>query len=1085
MNVMLVSQCSKRALPETRRILDQFAERRGDRTWQTPITQAGLETLHRLLRATARRNTAVACHWIRGKDHSELIWIVGDAGRFNAQGAVPTNTTERDLLRAGDEDDWRTGEEIRLLASLAALFHDVGKANDFFQKKLKSKKILADPYRHEWVSLRLFQACVGDAENDRVWLQRFAEKPEALSGLVEQNLVCDRSGDKSILAPFHSLPPLAQIVGWLIVSHHRLPTAEFNEGYLGQLPQRIAADWCGCRPAEQKDLDSVWAFSKGQSMASRHWQRHLSRTALQMQARPLLLNADELLGDAYMLHLARLSLMLSDHYYSSLPSHSRYGDAKFKLYANSEQSDGGSRKMKQRLDEHLIGVEVNASRLVRTLPRLEQSLSRIARHRGFRKRVGDKRFRWQDKAFDLATALQRRTEQQGFFGVNMASTGYGKTLANGRIVYGLANPQKGARFNIALGLRTLTLQTGQVYRDRMDLGSEDMAVLVGGGPVRTLYEYHQERAADFGSESGAEFDMPHVHFEGSIEDGPLKRWLSGSAGAQKMLDAPVVICTVDHLIPATESTRGGHQIVPMLRLLTSDLILDEIDDFDTADLPALTRLVHWSGMLGGRVLLSSATLPPAIVEGLFDAYLAGRTLFQRNRGETITEPSVICAWFDEFGCAGSEHGQGSGYREAHYAFVDKRVKRLSEGVTQQPLRRIVRIASMGIVSGQGRKQLADAVAGQLLPIMDDLHQGHSVPDPLSGKQVSFGLVRMAHINELCSVAESLVRADLPEDTRLHLCVYHSQFPLLMRAAIERQLDRLLKRQQPMAVFDDPELRQMIDTHPETQHLFVVLATPVAEVGRDHDYDWAVVEPSSVRSFIQLAGRVRRHRFDDAIDKPNVVLLETNLRHLKSGLGAPAFCNPGFESREFKLTSHSLQDLLTPEQLDMIDSRPRILPREPLQPDRNLADLEHAHLRALMLPLPDNEDSPFPSARLWFETRAHLGAVLQRKQPFRLETLPHSRYSFVPDDDGEYLFMRQEEKGWTVQEKDTLERVALNCSAGIGLWGSGSYREELESLAEAMDMEPADCARVFGCVELPDKNVERGWCFDEAFGFYQI
>ena len=49
MNVLLVSQCSKRALTETRRILDQFAERRGERTWQTPITQAGLDTLRKLL----------------------------------------------------------------------------------------------------------------------------------------------------------------------------------------------------------------------------------------------------------------------------------------------------------------------------------------------------------------------------------------------------------------------------------------------------------------------------------------------------------------------------------------------------------------------------------------------------------------------------------------------------------------------------------------------------------------------------------------------------------------------------------------------------------------------------------------------------------------------------------------------------------------------------------------------------------------------------------------------------------------------------------------------------------------------------
>src|SRR5690625_19551 len=94
MNVLLVSQCSKRALTNTRRIIDQFAERRGDRTWQTAITLEGLNTLRKLLRKTARKNTAVACHWIRGKDHSELMWIVGNASQFNLQGDMPTYTTE-------------------------------------------------------------------------------------------------------------------------------------------------------------------------------------------------------------------------------------------------------------------------------------------------------------------------------------------------------------------------------------------------------------------------------------------------------------------------------------------------------------------------------------------------------------------------------------------------------------------------------------------------------------------------------------------------------------------------------------------------------------------------------------------------------------------------------------------------------------------------------------------------------------------------------------------------------------------------------------------------------------------------------
>src|SRR5216683_70016 len=103
MNILIISQCNKSALIETRRIVDQFAERKGDRTWQTAITEQGLDTLRRLLRKTAKRNTAVACHWIKSGNRTELLWIVGNIRCFNADGIVPTNITSCDILRSKDE----------------------------------------------------------------------------------------------------------------------------------------------------------------------------------------------------------------------------------------------------------------------------------------------------------------------------------------------------------------------------------------------------------------------------------------------------------------------------------------------------------------------------------------------------------------------------------------------------------------------------------------------------------------------------------------------------------------------------------------------------------------------------------------------------------------------------------------------------------------------------------------------------------------------------------------------------------------------------------------------------------------------
>ena len=306
MNVLLISQCDKRALTETRRILDQFGERRGDRTWQTPITQAGLDTLRQLLRKTARKNTAVACHWIRGLNHSELLWTVGDASRFNSQGAVPTNTTKRNILRSEDENDWHTVEDIRLLSAMAALFHDFGKSSVLFQRKLEGNAKVADPYRHEWVSLRLFQAFV-DSDDDASWLTRLAGMRPMTDAQWRKRLYrdgVDAAGDCT--APLGRLPTVARAVGWLIVSHHRLPELPRNESLtdrkIKNLWATIGASWCGAtnpiadaKDAKtfQKNLALCWDFGNwGLPDASEAWRKRGAKVAQRMLARPMILGCD-------------------------------------------------------------------------------------------------------------------------------------------------------------------------------------------------------------------------------------------------------------------------------------------------------------------------------------------------------------------------------------------------------------------------------------------------------------------------------------------------------------------------------------------------------------------------------------------------------------------------------------------------------------------------------------------------------------------------------------------------------------------------------------------------------------------------
>ena len=166
----------------------------------------------------------------------------------------------------------------------------------------------------------------------------------------------------------------------------------------------------------------------------------------------------------------------------------------------------------------------------------------------------------------------------------MASTGCGKTIANARIMYALSDEREGCRFSVALGLRTLTMQTGDAYRALLKLGDDELAVLIGSNAVKLLHQLEKEEKKSTSSANGSEssqdeYERLFVSYEGQIYDGRLKRWLSSSPKLEQLVSAPVLVSTIDHLMPATESQRGGKQIAPMLRLLTSDLVLDEPDDF--------------------------------------------------------------------------------------------------------------------------------------------------------------------------------------------------------------------------------------------------------------------------------------------------------------------------------------------------------------------------------------------------------------------------------------------------------------------------------------------------------------------------
>jgi CRISPR-associated endonuclease/helicase Cas3 len=968
MMVTFVAQCEKKALNKTRRVLDAFANRIGSRTWQTIITHEGLQAVKKLLRKTASKNTAVSCHWSRSRSRNELVWIVGNRNKFNNEGFVPVNTTQQTIMNTQWEDDWHYLPLIKSLAALAGLFHDWGKASELFQEKLnpQSKNTYkGDPLRHEWISSLFLNGYVNGAETDEEWLTRLAGGEISASDL-KNRIIHSHQQLKDKNKPLAGLPKAASILAWLVLSHHRLPLAlnEDHEKFRGDEVQsfnvlfnEVTQKW-GYESKFDDFEDRVslcFSYPKSLPCESQKWLRYAKRSAEKLLTCLNLLEQSILDGSwRLILHHARLSLMLGDHYHSSQDADAKWND-ELGLYANTDRA---TKELKQTLGEHLVGVAKQAARNAHLLPAFEGKHAELQRAFDVKvlRRKSPVKYHWQDKAVAKINIWRAQQDQKlddthfGFFSVNMASTGKGKTFANAKIMRALSVDRESLRYILALGLRTLTLQTGDEYRERIGLNEDELAILIGSRAVLDLHNQKKQEpeAGDayvLGSESEQDLLENELIFNSDIPEKDLATVLPDKKSRQ-FLYAPVLSCTIDHLMGATETKRGGRYILPALRLMSSDLVIDEIDDFDGTDLIAIGRLIHLAGMLGRKVMISSATIPPDLAEGYFNVYQAGWLIFSKMRNRS---PFIGCCWVDEFTTIVQNVNSASSsplaeFKQYHHIFTQKRLDKLDKEI---PKRR-ANICVCDQLENKDEEAIRSHFYSVIQAAILEKHLQHHNVDKKTDKLVSFGVVRVANIKPCVELTRYLLNATMPADVEIRTMAYHSQQLLIMRNEQEKHLDAVLKRHcGEQSSFDQKEIREHLDTISKKHVIFILVATPVEEVGRDHDFDWAVVEPSSYRSFIQLAGRVRRHREAEGSIEPNIALLQYNLNGLIRP-GKPVFCHPGYESRENLLDTHDLMELVDGQKLaERLDAKPRIARGAAHNPRTNLADLEHEVIHQLL------------------------------------------------------------------------------------------------------------------------------------------
>jgi CRISPR-associated endonuclease/helicase Cas3 len=1073
MMVTFVSQCEKNALKKTRRVLDAFANRIGDNTWQTLITEDGLITVKKMLRQTASKSTAVSCHWIRTRARSQFLWVVGNKLKFNGEGVVPVNSTRRNLLNSEIENDWKYLPLIKSLTGLSALFHDWGKASQLFQEKLSPNskhKFKGDPLRHEWISVLLLNALVS-SKKDESWLSDlmkgdFSEKQ--LKKVVKEQK----------LTPLDQLPNAAKLLAWLIVSHHRLPYIKEDwrdekAPDLSSILKRITQEWGYENKQDeqeyQKRVKHCFEFPNGLLTESKEWMRQIKRWASSLMSNlPLLESAMQDGSYRLVLHHARLCLMLGDHFYSSQAAAKNWQDTTG-LFANTDRDTS---ELKQKLDEHLVGVARNALNTAHLLPAFEQEPP-VATDIQVLRKASPSAFKWQDKAVTKINEWKKTQDKKttGFFAVNMASTGCGKTFANAKVMRALSVDGKSLRYILALGLRTLTLQTGDEYRDRIGLSKSQLAVLIGS---RAVAELHNKRLIEkdevteeiLGSESKQALLDEFIDYECEIPEEGLSTVLTCEKDKQ-FLYAPVLACTIDHLMAATETKRGGRYILPSLRLMSSDLVIDEIDDFTGSDLIAIGRLIHLAGMLGRKVMISSATIPPDLARGYFNSYKKGWQIFSNSRDEAKAE--IGCAWIDEFttqvqsfNVKQSESALEQ-YQLSHSHFIDKRVADLNKQVAKRKAEIIAcsllsmdKLLSQSETEESKQKNYFSTVKQAFLT----KHQQHHSIDVKTNINVSFGVVRVANIRPCIDLTKYLLQADYPKDTQVKVMAYHSQQVLLLRHEQEKHLDAVLKRKEkkgePQQAFSDPIIRQHLDLCSQNYSqakniIFILVATPVEEVGRDHDFDWAIIEPSSYRSIVQLAGRVRRHRTDET-DQANIGLMQYNLKAFKGNdkEGEKYFIRPGYEDSFSKdLPFHDLNKLVNVTRLnEKLNAIPRI--KKPTQEDKQLlAFIEHVVTAQDLT----NFTAIGASTLQGYLTETwYLTALPQVLTPFRKSEASINLFLFYNTNDDSCYFTQKDEAGKTLFDINdqvinregilNISRVQLSDKEKQNVWLERNYQQLL-------------------------------------------
>ena len=777
-------------------------------------------------------------------------------------------------------------DATRQLANFSGLFHDVGKMTRHFQNKLNNLAIERDAISHEWISAWMLAHMLNhDALHWDGFLAAWADWEGPQGGV-------DTLASNYAWRPFSGLDSFDTAALMVVATHHRLFSTGDRRNKFGK--EHKQPPDAGVVSPGVNHMDSFSVASDRQI-----WHRPekwLPNKAEATRWQRLLQQGDDLRRSSAMTPLphpvahwhkvgliARAAMVLADQHvsariFSDEADAPTYGKTKKAIRANSAPKN-------QPLTWHLHTVGHTASDYVdlfgaQALPMLAPK-TRRALHGDEAATPISMRFAWQDHA----CAFMRQLAQNGpaaFLIFNVASTGSGKTRANVRVLEACRALDDPLRVTAGFNLKALTLQTAHAYRQELGLNQNECACVIGDSLARALHLFEQQDDEDA---NPTVFTSTGCDSETFLRT--LPEWVSrldkgsGDRTQATLVAAPVLVATMDYLVAAGDPTQQAHHAQALLRIAHSDLLIDEADSYDPEGLVAVLRVVQMAGMFGRNVVVSSATLSAVLAEQIERAWQSGMAMYQADGASTLQAHAVLISNQGDITGRQVLHSQEPFPHWYRNAMAD-----LYRPVPDAPVHRLCQIEP--VAKAQSLCATLETVC-----LKGHAHHGWFAQTQSRTVQVSIGVIRMANVGPLMEMAEELAIHPWPENTAVKICPYHGREVSVRRAWKEQALDKLLKRHGDPDLSQHPLLEQQLDGLPAHVNnlVLIVLASPVEEVGRDHDFDWTVIEPSSMHAIIQLAGRVNRHRLK-YVTMPNVFLLQWNVQKLKGN--AHCFHHPGLQ-----------------------------------------------------------------------------------------------------------------------------------------------------------------------------------------------